>query len=148
MTMIHTSTPANQLITKEDLHEFKINLLSEIKQILGHSPETRKWLRSSEVRKLMNISAGTLHSLRVNGTLTYTKVGNILYYNTNEIQKLLSNSHSLDLEYRTVTSKQTGYELHQTPYKFFLQDRSRKLHYANTYKLIHCYFSMLERATI
>lgn len=97
MTTIHTSTPANQLITKEDLHEFKINLLSEIKQILGHSPETRKWLRSSEVRKLMNISAGTLQSLRVNGTLTYTKVGNILYYNTNEIQKLLSNSNSLDL---------------------------------------------------
>lgn len=93
-----SATPfANQLVTKEDLHEFKINLLLEIKQILGHAPESRKWLRSSEVRKLLNISAGTLQTLRVNGTLTYTKVGTIIYYNINEIQKLLSNSHSLNL---------------------------------------------------
>lgn len=50
------------------------------------------WLKSGEVRNLMNISLGTLQTLRNNGTLRYSKVGGIIYYQFNDIQNMMSNS--------------------------------------------------------
>ena len=49
----------------------------------------KKWLKSSEVRKLLGISTGTLQNLRINGLLSYSKVGGIMFYDYEEIQKLL-----------------------------------------------------------
>jgi hypothetical protein len=46
----------------------------------------------SEVKKLLNISSGTLQNLRINGTLSYTKIGGLLYYNYKDIEKLLMDS--------------------------------------------------------
>ncbi|WP_111309616.1 helix-turn-helix domain-containing protein [Confluentibacter sediminis] len=79
------------IITTEDLHEFKLELLNDIKQLLknqsGEYP--KKWLKSPEVRNLLGISPGTLQNLRINGTLPYTKVGGVLYYDYKEIMDLL-----------------------------------------------------------
>ena len=67
---------AVQIVTTEDLHTFKIELINEIKQILNEKTNApKKWLKSSEVRKMLNSSTGTLQSLRVNGSLPCTKVG-------------------------------------------------------------------------
>lgn len=79
------------IITTEDLHEFKLELVQEIKELLeGHSGnQARKWLKSHEVMNLLGISAGTLQNLRVNGTLPYTKVGGVLYYDYREIMGVL-----------------------------------------------------------
>jgi uncharacterized membrane-anchored protein YjiN (DUF445 family) len=79
------------IITTEDLLEFKIDLLDEIKKIIQSqtSTQTKKWLKSTEVRKLLNISAGTLQNLRINGTLSYTKIGGTIYYENQDIDKLL-----------------------------------------------------------
>ncbi|QJD98513.1 helix-turn-helix domain-containing protein [Mucilaginibacter robiniae] len=80
----------NELITKEDLKAFKAELLEEMKSILSPVKAQRKqWIKSQEVRTLLDISPGTLQNLRVNGTLTYTKIGGILYYKQEDIQKLL-----------------------------------------------------------
>ena len=46
----------------------------------------------NEVRKLLNISPGTLQTLRINGTLPYTKIGGTMYYNLKDIEKLLNKS--------------------------------------------------------
>lgn len=82
---------AIEVITREDLNEFRILLLSELKELLKATPQqTKQWLKSKEVRKLLNISPGTLQTLRINKTLTYTKIGGILYYNNTDIEKLLS----------------------------------------------------------
>ena len=51
--------------------------------------QQKQWLKSNEVRKLLNISPGTLQNLRVNGTLTYTKIGGILYYSSNDLEKVI-----------------------------------------------------------
>jgi uncharacterized membrane-anchored protein YjiN (DUF445 family) len=82
---------AATIITTEDLLEFKIELLQEIKKIIQSSePSTiKKWIKSKEVTKLLNISPGTLQNLRINGTLTYTKIGGTIYYDNNAIEKLL-----------------------------------------------------------
>jgi uncharacterized membrane-anchored protein YjiN (DUF445 family) len=85
---------AATIITTEDLLEFKIDLLDEIKKIIQSqtSTQTKKWLKSTEVRKLLNISAGTLQNLRINGTLSYTKIGGTIYYANQDIDKLLENN--------------------------------------------------------
>lgn len=80
-----------QVITSDDLHEFKIELLDEIKQLFKehNGQPSKKWLKSYEVRKVLNISPGTLQNLRVNGTLPYTKIGGVLYYDYADIQQML-----------------------------------------------------------
>ena len=71
--------------------EFKLELLDEIRKLLqnGSGPTTKKWLKSPEVRELLGISPGTLQNLRVNGTLPYTKVGGVLYYDYEDIMQVL-----------------------------------------------------------
>ena len=82
---------AIEVITREDLNEFRSLLLNDLKEIIHSNPQQAKqWLKSKEVRKLLNISPGTLQNLRINGTLTYTKVGGIMYYDNSDINKLLN----------------------------------------------------------
>ena len=80
-----------QILTTEDLMEFKVDLITEIEKLLrqnGIQP-VKKWLKSKEVRKLLNISPGTLQTLRVNGTLTYSKIGGVIFYEYEEILKMV-----------------------------------------------------------
>ena len=80
-----------QIITREDLNEFRSLLLNDLKEIIQSKPQqTKQWLKSNEVRKLLNISPGTLQNLRINGTLSYTKIGGIMYYDNTDIDKLLN----------------------------------------------------------
>jgi hypothetical protein len=81
-----------QIITSDDLREFKLELLDEIRVIIREqkSNTTKQWLKSVEVRKLLNISSGTLQTLRINGTLPFTKIGGTNYYNATDIDTLLS----------------------------------------------------------
>ncbi|MFG6686741.1 helix-turn-helix domain-containing protein [Mariniflexile sp. HNIBRBA6329] len=79
------------IITTEDLREFKMELIDDIKQLLNNQSGqlSKKWLKSPEVRDLLGISPGTLQNLRINGTLPYTKVGGVLYYDYKEIMQVL-----------------------------------------------------------
>ena len=52
-----------QIITTDDLREFKIELLEDIKNLL--------------------------QTLRINGTLPYTKIGGIILYDAGEIDKVM-----------------------------------------------------------
>lgn len=90
-TLIPTSLMALEVLTKEDLQEFKSELLEDIKNLFQiKTTEQKLWLRSSEVRDLLKCSPGTLQNLRVNGTLRYSRVGGTLYYNYQDIEKLLN----------------------------------------------------------
>ena len=79
------------IITTDDLREFKMELLDDIKNLLAKqsSGKIKKYLKSSEVMDLLQISPGTLQNLRINGTLPYTKVGGIIYYDAEEIQNVM-----------------------------------------------------------
>jgi hypothetical protein len=90
---------ATEIITTDDLREFKIELLEDFKKLLKeHSGQpSKKWLKSTEVRKLLGISHGTLQNLRINGTLPYTKIGGILYYDYEDIQKILMDKKILHM---------------------------------------------------
>jgi hypothetical protein len=79
-----------EIITKEDLELFRIRLLDDLKKILAPTQTQKKeWLKSNEVRKLMKISPGTLQNLRITRKLHPSKIGGILYYRYDEIEKLL-----------------------------------------------------------
>lgn len=82
---------AIEIITKDDLNDFRTLLLNDIREIFTNKTnQNKQWLKSSEVRKLLNISPGTLQTLRINKTLSYTKVGGILYYDNSDIEKVLN----------------------------------------------------------
>jgi hypothetical protein len=80
-----------QILTTDDLREFKIEMLEEIKKLLRQSgiPPSKKWLRTQDIRKLLGISPGTLQNMRINGTLPYTKIGGVIYYDYEEVEKML-----------------------------------------------------------
>nr|WP_322625895.1 helix-turn-helix domain-containing protein [uncultured Flavobacterium sp.] len=82
------------LVTKDDLEKFKQELLEEIRHFQMYprkrGEEPKKWLKSFEVRNLLGISAGTLQNLRLNGTLPFSKIGGLLYYSYEDIQKLMN----------------------------------------------------------
>ncbi|WP_439697969.1 helix-turn-helix domain-containing protein [Mucilaginibacter sp. AW1-7] len=80
-----------EILTKEDLKQFKAELVQELKDAFGGNakPQHKEWLKSNEVRKLLGISPGTLQNLRINGTLTYSKIGGMMYYRYQDIMKLL-----------------------------------------------------------
>jgi ribonucleotide reductase beta subunit family protein with ferritin-like domain len=79
-----------EMITREDLKQFKSELLDEIKQIMKPGQgQSKQWLKSVDVRKMLNISPGTLQNLRINGTLRYTKIGGMMYYKLEDIHKVL-----------------------------------------------------------
>lgn len=82
---------AAEIITKEDLQEFGQNLLNQIKGLLGQTSDgPKKWLKTYQVKNLLKISDNTLQTLRDNGTIPFTKIGGILYYNYDDINKVLS----------------------------------------------------------
>jgi len=80
-----------EILTTDDLYEFKIELLEEIKKIIKPqtSQESKRYLKSAEVMEMLSISPGTLQNLRINGTLPYSKIGGIILYEEKEIERVL-----------------------------------------------------------
>lgn len=79
-----------EILTKEELLKFKSELIQELQQILKpHESLPKQWLRSSEVRTLLQISSGTLQNLRIKGILKYDKIGGIFYYAYADIVQLM-----------------------------------------------------------
>jgi len=80
-----------QIITTDDLREFKIELLEDIKALIQVKPITgvKKYLKSGEIMEMLQVSPGTLQNLRINGTLPYTKIGGIIFYDAVEIENVM-----------------------------------------------------------
>lgn len=85
---------ATEIITKEDLNEFREKLLNDLKALIGKpADEPKKWLKSYQVKNMLKISSGTLQNLRATGLLAYTKIGGIIYYKYDDIVKLLESGN-------------------------------------------------------
>ena len=79
------------IVTKEDLEEFRIKLLTEISGILKvqELKAYPKSIKTKQVLEILDISAGKLQQLRITGELSHKKVGGTYYYNYNEVKRLL-----------------------------------------------------------
>ncbi|MBS1505919.1 MAG: helix-turn-helix domain-containing protein [Bacteroidetes bacterium] len=87
---------AVNIITQEDLVQFKTDLLEEIRKMVlqRQTQPVRKWLKSHEVRRLLTVSPGTLQHLRASGVLPFTKIGAVIFYDYDDIQKMLESHKS------------------------------------------------------
>jgi hypothetical protein len=90
LLLFNTEKMDVHLITKEDLDDFRGKLLQELKDFFsGRTEEPKKYLKSYQVKNLLKISSGTLHTLRSNGTVKFTRIGHIIYYNYEDIMQLM-----------------------------------------------------------
>ena len=82
---------AAEIITTEDLKEFRVQLVEDFKCLLKDYNDTprKKWLKSFEVMTMLNITKNTLKTYRTNGVLYAKKIGGMYYYAYQEIQELL-----------------------------------------------------------
>jgi hypothetical protein len=77
-----------EVITREEFNSFKKDVLEALKPVSNN--QEKKFLRSSEMRKMFNISAGTLQNMRINGTLPYSKVGTTILYDYDVVLAILN----------------------------------------------------------
>ena len=78
------------IITQADLDKFKEDVINELRSLMAKEKNVKtRWLKNNEVKKMLQISHSTLQTLRANGTLSYTKVGGIIYYDGEEIEKMM-----------------------------------------------------------
>lgn len=89
---------AVQIITVDDLENFKNEIFEELDELKGlmtqNRPNSKKeedivWLKSHNVQRMLGISPGTLQNLRVNGTIPYSKIGGVIFYNKKEILQVI-----------------------------------------------------------
>jgi hypothetical protein len=82
------------IVTKEDLHIFKSELLEKIESLMTNQPEKKEeeqvWIKSHHVQRMLGISAATLQNLRVNGTMPYSKIGGVIFYDKSEVLAVLN----------------------------------------------------------
>jgi hypothetical protein len=91
-----------EIITHEDLQKFRLQLLEDLTRIMSGAvqPQSNKeWLRSSEVRKMLGISHGTLQNLRIKNILPHRKIGGLMYYKYQDILKLLEGGEEKNVSY-------------------------------------------------
>ncbi len=83
---------SDKLVTMADLEAFGIRLLERVSVLFDQKlamPKER-WIKSHDVRRLLMISPNTLNAYRINGTLPYTRIGSIYYYDAEHIIRLLN----------------------------------------------------------
>lgn len=80
----------DQFVTLADLKNVRDELLAAIARTRGSSSDTaKKWLKSSEVRKLLNISPGKLLALRAKRQLAFVRLGGVIYYDRDDIEAMI-----------------------------------------------------------
>ncbi|WP_052480039.1 MULTISPECIES: hypothetical protein [Flavobacterium] len=87
---------SDDVVTKEDLKQFSLLLLDKIESLLEKSSfvksETNdpEWIKSKSVRKLLDISAGSVQNLRTTQKVRFKKVLGSYYYNRVDLEKLFT----------------------------------------------------------
>ena len=82
---------AVEIVTMEQLQVFRLQLLSDIRQLLQGMTQKQQneWLRNADVKKALKISSNTVQRLRISGKLRSSKIGGVHYYRLEDIEKLL-----------------------------------------------------------
>ncbi|PZR38401.1 MAG: DNA-binding protein [Azospira oryzae] len=98
---------AATIITPEDLQAFKLELLEDLRKLIAErkTAPAQQWYKSHEIRKLLGISQGTLQHLRTTGTLPFTKIGGVILYDYQDIQKMIQDhKHTRDFVFENPKS--------------------------------------------
>lgn len=69
-----------ELITKQDLEEFKKEVFEAISNLVDNGHKSKRWLKSEEVQEMLSISPSTLQNLRQSRKIPFTRLGGVYYY--------------------------------------------------------------------
>lgn len=89
-------------VTKEDLRQFGMLLIGTIRKIIEGSKPGEidqievEWLKARVVRKMLDISPGSLQNLRITGKVRYKKVMGSYYYNKADLMHLFKDEFQKD----------------------------------------------------
>lgn len=86
------------IVTQEDLQELKDTILSSIASLKDElstqntSSNDPVLLKSHQVQRMLGISPGTLQNMRVNGTMPFSKVGGVIFYDKQDILNIIDDN--------------------------------------------------------
>jgi len=86
------------IVTQEDLQELKEFFVESVGTILKDHLENHNQsndivlLKSHQVQRMLGISPGTLQNMRVNGTLPFSKVGGVIFYDKQDILNIIDDN--------------------------------------------------------
>jgi len=78
----------NEIATKADIQEI-LSAIEKLNFSINKNTREIKFLRSSDVRMMLNISDSTLQRLRISGALISKKVNGTWFYKLEDIQKIM-----------------------------------------------------------
>ena len=77
-----------EIVTKDDLRDLD-NKLNRIIELLSATEKPKDWLRSADVKAILNCSDATLKNYRDAGKLKYSKVEGTYFYQRSEVESML-----------------------------------------------------------
>lgn len=84
---------AIEIVTKDDLQTFRVQLLNDIKALLAERNSQTKGeiegYKTKDVRKILGCCYNTLKALRIARKIRIKKVGGTIYYNREDVRKLV-----------------------------------------------------------
>ncbi|SDF14336.1 hypothetical protein SAMN05216464_113102 [Mucilaginibacter pineti] len=87
-----------EMITLDDLRQFRLQLLNDIKALLNDRPTVVgkdmpvEWVKSPVARRMLDVSPGTLQNLRISGRLGFQRLGGSYYYSLKDLNGLFQNN--------------------------------------------------------
>ena len=84
-----------EMISKQDLVDFRIQLLNDLKEIIrqekmmAQATASKSGYKTKHVKQMLQCSTNTLNVLRMNRNIRTKKIGGSLYYNPDDIRKVL-----------------------------------------------------------
>ena len=66
-------------------------IATKLDRFVHGGKETSEWMDNHEVCRRLRISPRTLQTLRDNGTLAFTKIGNRTYYRPDDVERVVGN---------------------------------------------------------
>jgi hypothetical protein len=78
----------NEIATKADIQELII-AIQKLQCFINVNTVEQKFLRSADVRRMLNISDSTLQRLRISGALKAKKVNGTWFYKSEDVQNIM-----------------------------------------------------------
>ena len=78
-----------EIVTIEDLEKFRTRLLADLVQMMRKPAPTEPLVTSGQVRKILNISPGTLQRLRIKGLLPYVRLDGAFRYRKVDVESII-----------------------------------------------------------
>ena len=79
----------NELPTRNDLRDFENRIMEKLNQLYEKDNFTKKWYRTADLKKILTLSASSIQSLRISGTLPFSKVNGTIFYDPKDVEEMI-----------------------------------------------------------